>query len=230
MSEAMPIRAAYWDHTPVRPARALPRPWLGEGVIRAIDVIVAMLALVMAFPVLLVIALLIRCSGHGPVVFAHRRVGRGGRSFHCLKFRTMAVDADARLKAVLESCPAAREEWARTQKLRHDPRVTWYGLFLRRSSLDELPQLVNVLRGEMSLVGPRPIVESEIPRYGRHFAVYCSVKPGLTGLWQVQRSHDTSYRRRVAFDVAYARSRSVRLNLRIMMLTVPTVMLGRGAC
>lgn len=232
MSEAMPIMAAAWGPAPFRPDRQAPqaRAWLGERTIRAVDVAVALLALVMAFPVLLLIALVIRASGSGPVVFAHRRVGRGGRPFRCLKFRTMAVDADQRLKALLEADPVAREEWARTQKLRTDPRVTWYGGFLRRSSLDELPQLVNVLRGEMSLVGPRPIVESEIPRYGRHFAIYCSVKPGLTGLWQVQRSHDTSYRRRIAFDVAYARSRSVPLNLRIIALTVPTVLLGRGAC
>lgn len=203
---------------------------LGEAAVRFIDVLVAATALVMALPLLLLIALIVGITDPGPVIFAQRRVGRGGYSFGCLKFRTMVVDADERLQALLEIDPAAREEWARTQKLRNDPRITKVGRFLRRSSLDELLQLVNVLRGEMSLVGPRPIVENEIPRYGRHFAHYCSVKPGLTGLWQVRRRDVTSYRHRVALDVAYARNRSLMLNLRILALTIPTVLLARGAC
>lgn len=234
MSEAMPLAATQWSpvsgsNTSAREARPSPPPWVGDRAIRAMDIAVAMLALIFALPLLITIAIAIRLSDPGPMLFAHRRVGKGGRPFACLKFRTMTVDADARLKALLESDPVALEEWTRTQKLRRDPRITWLGTFLRRSSLDELPQLINVVRGEMSLVGPRPIVESEIGRYGRHFAVYCSVKPGVTGLWQVQRDHDTSYRRRVAFDVAYARSRSLLFNVRILALTVPTVLMGRGA-
>jgi exopolysaccharide production protein ExoY len=201
----------------------------GDDLMRALDMMVALVALFVALPLMAAVALSVRLTSPGPVLFAHRRVGLGGRRFACLKFRTMVTDADAQLKALLARDPAARAEWQRSQKLRRDPRVTIVGRFLRRTSLDELPQLFNVLMGEMSLVGPRPIVESEIPRYGRHFTLYCQVRPGVTGLWQVQREADTSYRRRVAFDVAYARSRSPRLYLLILARTVPVVLTGKGA-
>ncbi|WP_197411119.1 sugar transferase [Novosphingobium sp. FSW06-99] len=200
-----------------------------DGLIRVLDILGALLALALAFPVMVLVALAVKLTSPGPVLFAHRRVGRHGRRFACLKFRTMAVDADAQLKALLDRDPAACAEWQSSQKLRRDPRVTSIGRFLRRSSLDELPQVFNVLIGDMSLVGPRPIVESEIPRYGRHFAIYCRVRPGVTGLWQVQRHADTSYRRRVAFDVSFARARSLRLYLVILARTVPAVLTGRGA-
>jgi lipopolysaccharide/colanic/teichoic acid biosynthesis glycosyltransferase len=130
----------------------------------------------------------------------------------------------------LATNPAAREEWARDQKLRDDPRVTRLGRFLRKTSLDELPQLINVLRGEMNLVGPRPILESEIPRYGASFRHYCTVKPGITGLWQVSGRNNTSYRKRVALDVLYARRRSAGLDLLILLRTVPAVLLRQGSC
>ena len=147
----------------------------------------------------------------------------------CEEFDIAKVKDVDLLKALLDRDPAARAEWQSCQKLRRDPRVTSIGRFLRRTSLDELPQVFNVLLGDMSLVGPRPIVESEIPRYGRHFAVYCRVRPGVTGLWQVQRHAGTSYRRRVAFDVAFARGRSLRLYLVILARTVPAVLSGKGA-
>lgn len=198
-------------------------------VIRLFDVAVAGAALVLLSPVLLVGVLALWLFDPGPLLFAHQRVGQGGQAFRCLKFRSMTVDADARLARLLESDPAARTEWAETQKLRRDPRITPIGRFLRRSCLDELPQLVNVLRGDMSLVGPRPITAAEAARYGRHFPVYCSLKPGITGLWQVKREDCTSYRRRIAFDLAYARSRSLALNLGILLLTVPSVLRGHGA-
>ena len=200
-----------------------------DGLIRLFDIVGALGVLLLAFPVMLLVALAVRLTSRGPVLFAHRRVGQGGKRFACLKFRTMVVDADAQLKALLDRDLAARDEWQRHQKLRRDPRVTAIGRFLRRTSLDELPQVFNVLRGDMSLVGPRPIVESEIPRYGRHFAVYCRVRPGVTGLWQVQRHAGTSYRRRVAFDVSFARARSLRLYLLILARTVPAVLIGKGA-
>jgi exopolysaccharide production protein ExoY len=186
--------------------------------------------IVMLAPVMLLTALAIMILDPGPLLFGHTRVGKGGRPFQCLKFRSMMVDADARLAHLLETDPLARAEWLETQKLRRDPRITPIGRFLRRSCLDELPQLFNVLRGDMSLVGPRPIVAGEAARYGRHFPVYCSLKPGITGLWQVKRQDQTTYRRRVAFDLAYARSRSLALNLRILLLTVPCVLRGEGAC
>lgn len=198
--------------------------------IRALDVVGASAALLLLSPILLMVALAIKLFDPGPLLFAHVRVGQGGRTFRCLKFRSMTVDADVRLARLLEADPAARAEWAETHKLRADPRITPLGRFLRRSCLDELPQFVNVLRGEMSLVGPRPIVAAEAVRYGRFFPVYCSLKPGITGLWQIKREDQTSYRRRVAFDLTYARSRSLPLNLAILLLTVPSVMRGHGAC
>jgi exopolysaccharide production protein ExoY len=218
------------DHgAAVRPVD-LPLPRLGgDDLIRALDIAIALVALIIALPLMAAVALAVRVTSPGPVLFAHRRVGLGGRRFPCLKFRTMMIDADAQLKALLDRDATARAEWQRCQKLRRDPRITVIGRFLRRTSLDELPQLFNVLMGHMSLVGPRPIVEGEIARYGRHFAVYCQVRPGVTGLWQVQRDADTSYRRRVAYDVAYARSRSPRLYLVILARTVPAVLTGRGA-
>ena len=141
----------------------------------------------------------------------------------------MVVDADERLKRLLEMDPAARSEWKLTHKLRNDPRITKLGRFLRKSSLDELPQLINVLRGEMSLVGPRPIVHSEIVHYGRWFSSYCSVRPGITGVWQVSGRNDTSYRRRVAMDHLYARNNSLRLYLWVMLMTMPAVLSRRGS-
>ena len=157
------------------------------------------------------------------------RIGRGGREFPCLKFRSMAVDAEARLESHLASSAAARREWDRYHKLEFDPRITPLGRFLRSSSLDELPQLFNVLRGEMSLVGPRPIVRAEVRRYNRYFPVYCSTRPGLTGLWQVLGRNRVSYRRRVAADVLYVRRKSLWLNIRILVATIPAVLLRRGA-
>ena len=164
-----------------------------------------------------------------PALFSHGRLGEGGRRFKCLKFRSMRTDADERLHQLLASDPQARIEWARDHKLRQDPRITPLGVFLRRSSLDELPQFLNVLRGEMSLVGPRPIVEAEIPRYGHYFGHYCANKPGITGLWQISGRNDVGYRRRVAMDVIYARRRSLGLYLWILLATAPAVLLRRGA-
>ncbi len=152
-----------------------------------------------------------------------------GRPFACLKFRTMVVDADAVLEAHLSTHAGARAEWAHTQKLVDDPRVTCLGRFLRASSLDELPQLINVLRGEMSLVGPRPIVTSEIGRYGAHFENCFSVPPGITGLWQVSGRNDCSYAERVALDAKYAEEWSLLGDLAILARTIPAVLLQKGS-
>ena len=177
---------------------------------------------------MLAIAVLIALQDGGPVFFAHRRLGYGGQSFPCMKFRSMAVDAEARLTKLLAENPEARAEWARDHKLKNDPRITPLGAFLRKSSLDELPQLFNVLRGEMRFVG-RPIVQSEVARYGRRFMHYCSVRPGITGLWQVSGRNDVSYRRRVAIDTIYAKARTVKLDLIILVMTVPAILLKRGS-
>lgn len=201
-----------------------------DGVLcRVLDLVVAALALFFFLPLFVVIAALLFISNPGPIFFAHRRIGKDGRPFACLKFRTMVVDADARLVQLLATDPDARAQWDRDHKLRNDPRITPVGLFVRRSSLDELPQLLNVLIGNMSLVGPRPIVPGEVARYGRYFTEYCSVLPGITGLWQVSGRNDVSYRRRVALDVKYARTRSLATNLRVIAMTVPAVFAARGS-
>ena len=199
-------------------------------ILRSLDVAIAGLALIMALPLMLLVVLAMKLFDKGPILFAHPRVGKDLKLFNCLKFRTMVVDSADRLDELLERCPVSRETWARDRKLANDPRITWIGSFLRKSSLDELPQLVNVLRGEMSLVGPRPIVMAEVHRYGRYIRTYHSVRPGITGLWQISGRNNISYRRRVAMDVAFARSLSVPLYLRILGGTVPAVLLARGSC
>ena len=202
----------------------------GLSLDRALDIVLSLSALIFLAPLLLLVALLVYIVDPGPILFGHRRLGMDGRTFRCWKFRSMVVDADARLKALLASDPVARAEWEADHKLRSDPRVTRIGHFLRKSSLDELPQFFNVLMGDMSLVGPRPIVIDEIAKYGRYFDNYCRVRPGITGLWQISGRNDVSYRRRVALDVAYVRSKSLALDMRILLLTVPRVVARRGAC
>ncbi len=198
--------------------------------IRIFDIIIASLALLFLLPMMMFFALAIYISNPGPVVFAHTRIGRDGRLFQCLKFRSMCVDAEQRLVHLLANNRAARAEWELSHKLKNDPRIFPLGRLLRKSSLDELPQLINVLRGEMSLVGPRPITESEVLRYGRYFKHYCSTRPGITGLWQISGRSDISYRRRVAFDVKYSRTISLSLNMRIIAATIPSVLAARGSC
>ena len=196
---------------------------------RMMDVTLAILALVFLLPLLFVIALAIYLQDGGPILFSHRRIGFHGRPFYCLKFRSMALNAETRLAELLANDPVARMEWAKSFKLKDDPRVTKLGLFLRRSSLDELPQLINVLRGEMSLVGPRPIVEKEIVRYGHRFQHYCAVKPGITGIWQISGRNDVDYRSRVAMDCLFAKSKCPRLYLWIVVATIPAVLSRRGS-
>jgi exopolysaccharide production protein ExoY len=211
-------------------ARPRPRKISADEVLTdAMNVLIALLALIFLAPVMLGVALAIFTQDGGPMVFAHRRIGRDGRYFDCLKFRSMAADAERRLTDLLAHDPVARAEWDKDHKLRNDPRVTKLGAFLRKSSLDELPQLFNVLRGEMSLVGPRPIVDAEIAKYGRRFKSYCAVKPGITGLWQVSGRNDVSYRARVAMDCIYARRRNVVMDGLIIAATVPAVLMRRGS-
>jgi len=200
-----------------------------ELVRRSVDLVLATLALVFFAPLMVLVAVAVWLQDRGPVFYAHSRVGRDGRVFKCLKFRSMLVDSEARLQRLLAESAEARAEWDRDHKLRNDPRITALGSFLRRSSLDELPQLFNVLAGEMSLVGPRPIVAGEVKRYGRRFGHYCSVRPGITGLWQVSGRNDVSYRRRVAIDTCYAQNQSLALDLRILIATVPSVLMRKGS-
>ena len=190
----------------------------------------AALLLVLLSPVMAVIALCIWREDGAPLVFAHWRVGQRGRLFRCLKFRSMVRDADARLADLLAHDDAARIEWARDHKLRNDPRVLRIGRLLRSASLDELPQLFNVLAGDMHLVGPRPVVVQEIRRYGEHKRHYLSVKPGMTGLWQVSGRNKLSYEQRVALDAQYVETRSPALDASILMRTVRVLVTRDGAC
>jgi Undecaprenyl-phosphate galactose phosphotransferase WbaP len=196
---------------------------------RVVDMLLGAALLVAVLPLALLIALAIVLDSPGPVFFAQRRIGQGGRRFRLWKFRSMLEGADEVLRNHLKADPDNARQWRLARKLRNDPRVTRVGRFLRRTSLDELPQLWNVLRGDMSLVGPRPIVCEEIRRYGAAFALYRQVSPGLTGLWQVSGRNDTSYHRRVVLDACYVRTWTPILDLIILLKTIPVVLAGKGA-
>lgn len=196
---------------------------------RGTDIVLSGLALVFLLPVLVPIAIVIRLSDGGPALYAQKRIGRGGEVFHCLKFRTMVVNAQCRLDEMLANDPVAKAEWEASRKLRNDPRITAFGNFLRKSSLDELPQLINILRGEMSIVGPRPMLTCEVDMYGEHFDLYCAVRPGLTGPWQVSGRSDTTYDTRVAHTIKYVEDWNYVNDLVIIAKTVPAVLKSRGA-
>ena len=193
-----------------------------------LDLFAAASLIMILSPLLLATAVMVKLDG-GPVFYAHLRIGAGMRRFRCLKFRSMVRDSDAMLEHVLRTDPVAALEWSATQKLRHDPRVTRIGRFLRKTSLDELPQLFNVLRLDMSLVGPRPIVDKEIEHYGANIAYYSAMRPGLTGLWQVSGRNSTTYRRRVQLDKWYVKNWTLRRDIVIFAVTVPAVLKRTGA-
>jgi exopolysaccharide production protein ExoY len=219
-----PEAASGFAH-PAAARRAAARPALK----RTLDLLGAAALLLCAAPVFLFLALLVRRDG-GPAFYGQERVGLHGRRFRCFKFRSMVTDSQDRLEALLASDPAARAEWEATRKLKQDPRVTRVGAFLRKSSLDELPQLLNVLRGEMSLVGPRPVPAAELAaNYGAAAEHYVSVKPGITGPWQISGRNDTSYDQRVALDVQYAIRPSLWRDIGILLRTPAVVLLRRGA-
>ena len=197
---------------------------------RVSDVIGVVLLGILALPLIALVALAIKVDSKGPIIYGHRRSGRGGRAFLAWKFRSMVVDADTVLADHLQRDPKARGEWESKQKLRNDPRVTRLGRLLRKSSLDELPQLWNVLVGEMSLVGPRPIINAEKHHYRDRLSLYERVLPGLSGLWQVSGRNDTSYEERVQLDSYYVRNWSFWLDIRILARTIPALLFGRGAC
>jgi exopolysaccharide production protein ExoY len=200
-----------------------------DGAYTVVNQVLAAAAIVLLSPVLLTIAWLIWRVDGTPITFAHGRVGHRGRIFRCIKFRTMVLDSQAVLEALLEHDPAAREEWERDHKLGDDPRVTPIGRFLRRTSLDELPQLFNILAGHMHFVGPRPVTLAELQRYGAWRRHYLSVKPGLTGLWQVSGRNATTYARRVQLDAEYVERRNPLLDLWIVLRTFKVIVTREGA-
>jgi undecaprenyl-phosphate galactose phosphotransferase len=187
------------------------------------------LLLVLLSPAMLALALMIARRDGAPVLFGHYRVGKDGRLFRCLKFRSMYLNSEQMLADILGTDAKARAEWETDQKLSNDPRITPVGHFLRKTSLDELPQLINVLRGEMSLVGPRPITVNELTRYGRVRWHYLSVRPGMTGLWQVSGRNNTTYSERVALDERYINSQSLAGDVAILCKTVKVVLFREGA-
>lgn len=208
-------------------------PWidaLPEALRLGRDIILAALGLLLLWPVFMLIGLAVRLDSPGPALYRQTRLGRGGRPFTMLKFRSMRLDADLQLRALLETEPEFLRAWNRDQKLFNDPRCTPLGAFLRRSSLDELPQLWNVLRGEMSLIGPRPILPEQRGPYGSFFKRYASLRPGLTGLWQVMGRNRISFSGRVLLDQVYISRRSLALDAYILLCTVWAVLSGRGAC
>jgi exopolysaccharide production protein ExoY len=244
-SDGQAETAAVFDHPGTAAHQFEPRPWEESPAQarerqsappgsryapakRILDIAGAIVLAAVFSPLIVAIAILMRREG-GSIIYKHRRVGRDGRSFECLKFRTMVPNADQVLRELLERDAAIKAEWVRDHKLRCDPRVTRLGRFLRRTSLDELPQLWNVMRGEMSLVGPRPVVKEELLRYGRNVRAYLSTKPGITGLWQVKGRNDTDYRRRVVLDTYYVRNQNLLLDLYILLKTTGVVLGGVGA-
>lgn len=194
---------------------------------RCFDFLFAIALLPVLVPVIAILYVLTRMQG-GAGFFAHERIGQDGQRFKCLKIRTMVPDAEARLAVYLSENPDAKEEWDRTQKLTDDPRVTAVGRFLRRTSLDELPQLWNVLRGEMSFVGPRPVTEPELDRYGLHKRAYLSLKPGITGVWQVEGRSNGCYDERLRMDQSYMNSIGLLYDLRLIMRTALVVVSPTG--
>lgn len=218
------INAEMGSRTPTK--SEVPRGARGK---RAFDVTAALAMLIFALPAMFFIAVILFSTDRGPIVFAHERVGRNGRRFRCLKFRSMVVNSQEALRKHLEASPQARAEWEANQKLTNDPRVTPIGRFLRATSLDELPQLINVIRGDMSLVGPRPIVEDEVARYADEIAQYAAVRPGITGLWQVSGRSDVDYEQRVQLDSRYVREWSFAGDIVILVKTVKVVLLRTGS-
>jgi len=202
---------------------------ISNGFKFALDAILALVGLIVLSPmIMMIVAILLVVQGR-PIFIAHRRVGKNGVMFPCIKFRTMVTDADRVLARYLAANPHERDEWSATRKLKNDPRVTPFGKLLRKSSTDEIPQLFNVIWGQMSLVGPRPIVASEAELYGMHFADYIRVRPGLTGLWQVSGRSDTSYSTRVELDVRYVAERTIWGDIVIMVKTIPAVLQSHGS-
>jgi Undecaprenyl-phosphate galactose phosphotransferase WbaP len=213
----------------VRPYPGPQRFFRYRVVKRTLDIVLVILAAPVLLPLFLAVAAAVRFSSPGPVLFSHRRIRKHGEFFSMWKFRTMCVDSAQVLEDYLAANPEARREWRETHKLKHDPRVTRVGAFLRRMSLDEVPQFWNVLQGTMSLVGPRPIVAAEVEKYGDYFEEYCKVKPGLTGLWQVSGRNEVSYEERVQLDCRYVRSWSLLGDARIMSRTLSSVVDQDGA-
>ncbi|HEY9651209.1 MAG TPA: sugar transferase [Coleofasciculaceae cyanobacterium] len=196
----------------------------GDFAKRLFDVVFSLSILILFFPVYLILAILIAVTSPGPIFYVQKRVGRNYKPFGCIKFRTMVVNADELLLDLMEKSPELREEFEDNFKLKKDPRITAIGRFLRMTSLDEFPQFWNVLKGDMSVVGPRPLVPEEIPRYGHHMDKILTIRPGITGLWQVSGRNDIPYNRRIQIDVYYVNFRNFWLDLWLIVKTIGVIL------
>lgn len=196
---------------------------------RGFDIVFSFFALIFLAPLIIIVAMIVRLHDGGPAFYSQKRVGKDGRTFKFYKLRSMVVDSQAQLEALMARDPAARREYTETHKLKNDPRITPIGRFIRKSSIDELPQLWNILIGDMSVVGPRPVEEFETYRYGEDYKYYCSGAPGLTGLWQISGRSDISFQQRVDLDVHYVRTQSLTNDIFIILKTVPAVLKSSGA-
>jgi len=198
---------------------------------RVFDIVFSIAMIIFCFPIFFILSILIKLGSRGPIFYSQIRLGKNKKPFKCIKFRTMSEEADDILKNLLIENEDLRDEFQRTQKLKNDPRITPFGKFLRRTSLDELPQFINVVLGEMSIIGPRPIVKEEQNRYDKNLNEVFSIKPGITGLWQVSGRNNLSYERRVMLDLIYARNRNFYMDLNILIRTIGVVLLplDRGA-
>lgn len=196
---------------------------------RALDIVLAVIGILLLLPLILGLVVILKLTDSGPLLYGHRRIGFAGREFRCWKFRTMVMDGDAVLQKYLRENPAKARLWNEQRKLVDDPRVTVVGAVLRKLSLDELPQLLNVLTGEMSLVGPRPVVRAELDHYASSTRHYLSARPGLSGLWQISGRSNTTYMERVQLDRFYVMNWNLWMDLRIIFMTIPAVAMARGA-
>jgi exopolysaccharide production protein ExoY len=204
-------------------------PAIGGAWKRGFDICGALAGLIALSPLFLMLAAMVKLSDGGSVFYRHGRIGRNGLDFDCLKFRTMVPNGKEVLAAHFARCPEARDEWLATRKLKDDPRVTRVGIVLRKLSLDELPQIYNILIGDMSIVGPRPVVKKELELYGKAASYYLKSRPGLTGLWQISGRNDVSYAQRVAYDMHYVENWSIVFDMKIILRTVPVVVAARGS-
>lgn len=200
-----------------------------RAVKRVFDIVVGTSLFILCIPLMLLIAMLIKIDSKGPVIYRHRRIGFKGREFNCLKFRTMVDGADQMLDKIINENPQMREEWEKYKKIPNDPRVTRFGRFLRKTSLDELPQLINVIKGEMSLVGPRPVLYEELKLFNEDSDYYLEVKPGITGLWQISGRSDIDFQKRVELEIWYVKNYSIWLDITVIIRTVKVVLTRVGA-
>ena len=200
----------------------------GELFKRLFDILFSLSVLILFAPVYLLLAFSIALSSSGPIFYVQERVGKNRKRFYCLKFRTMVENADDILLEIMENSPHLRQEFEDNFKLKQDPRITWIGRFLRMTSLDEFPQFWNVLKGDMSVVGPRPLVEEELPRYGRHINKILTIRPGITGLWQVSGRNDIPYPRRVQIDLYYANDKNLWMDMWIIFKTIGVVIFPKN--